>query len=77
MRSCPHCGGEIEFLLHPEELATRGLAIVVAIGAFAWMARGEGGVVKPLLVALALLGAAYGIERYRLRDAQRYRKGSN
>lgn len=77
MRSCPHCGLEIEFLLHPEELATRALAIVVAIGAFAWMARGGGGVVKPLLVALAILGAAYGIERYRLRDAQRYRKGRN
>jgi hypothetical protein len=77
MRSCPHCGGEIEHLVHPEELATRGLAVVVAIGACAWMARGGGGVVKPLVVALAVLGTAYGIERYRLRDAQRFRKGRN
>ena len=77
MRSCPHCGREIEHLLHPEELATRALAAVVAIGACWWMARGGGGVVKPLLVALAVLGGAYAIEKYRLRDAQRYRKGRN
>lgn len=77
MRSCPHCGREIEFLLHPEELATRALAIVVAIGAFGWMARGEGGVVTPLVVALAVLAAAYAFQRYRLRDAQRFRKGRN
>ena len=77
MRSCPHCGGEIEHLVHPEEMATRGLAVVVAIGVCAWLARGQGGVVKPLIVALAVLGAAYGIERYRLREAQRFRKGRN
>lgn len=77
LRSCPHCGGEIEHLMHPEELATRALAIVVAIATCYWMARGGGGVIRPLLVALAILGAAYGVEQYRLRDRQRFRKGRN
>jgi hypothetical protein len=75
MRSCPHCGGELEYLLHPEELATRALAIVVAIATCYWMARGGGGFIRPPLVALGVLGAAYAVERYRLRDAQRFRKG--
>lgn len=76
MRSCPHCGKEIEHLMHPEEIATRALAIVVAIGAGFWISRGAG-ILRPLLVALAVLGSAYAIEQYRLRDAQRYRKGRN
>ena len=76
LRSCPHCGREIEHLIHPEELVTRGLAIVVAVGAFYWIAQG-GSVVRSLLAALAVLGAVYAVERYRLREAQRFRKGRN
>jgi len=76
MRSCPHCGGEIEHLMHPAELATRALSIAVAVGAGYWISRGAG-VVKSLLVALAVLAAAYGIERFLLRNAQRFRRGRN
>lgn len=76
MRSCPHCGREIEHLIHREELGTRALAIVVAVGACYSMAQG-GSVVRSLLVALGILAAANAVARYRLRDAQRFRKGRN
>jgi DNA-directed RNA polymerase subunit RPC12/RpoP len=75
-RSCPHCGGEIEHLMHPEEVVTRALAIVVAVGAFYAIAQG-GSVARSLLAALGVLAAAYAVARYRLRDAPRYRKGRN
>jgi hypothetical protein len=78
MRSCPHCGREIEHLVHSHEVFTRVLTIFVAIATCYWIAqRGFSGMLTPLATGLAVLAAAYGIERYRLRDAPRYRKGRN
>jgi NAD-dependent SIR2 family protein deacetylase len=76
MRSCPHCGGELEFQVHPVEVVTRVLAAVVAIAVCYSISRGEG-IVKALVVGLAVLAAAYGVQLFMTREAQRYRKGRN
>lgn len=78
MRSCPHCGREIEHRMYRHELFTRVFTIFVAIATAYWIdRRGLSGMLTPLLVGLAVLAAAYGFERWRLRDAPRYRKGRN
>ena len=76
MRSCPHCGGEIELLTHPTEAVTRVLAAVVAIAACYAISRGEG-IVRALVVGLGVLVAAYVLQRFLTREAPRYRKGAN
>jgi hypothetical protein len=73
MRSCPHCGGEIEPAPHPVEVVTRLLAILVAIGVGHAISRG-GGVLIALVVGLAVMAAAYVFQQFWLRDVQRYRR---
>jgi len=64
--------------MYRHEVFTRVLTIFVAIVTSYWIdRRGVSGMLTPLLVGLAVLAAAYGFERYRLRDAPRYRKGRN
>lgn len=77
MRSCPICGKEIEHRIHPEEVAIRGIAIVVAIATMYWMNTRRSGFLVPLLVGTAILVCVYGAAQLRLRNAQRYRKGRN
>ena len=75
MRSCPHCGGAIELSFHPLEAVTRVLAIIVTIVVGYSISRGEG-IVRALLIGLAVLVAAYVAQRVMTRETQRYRKAS-
>jgi uncharacterized protein (DUF983 family) len=77
MRSCPRCGKEIEHAIHPEELAIRAIAIVVAIGVCYAMNTGRHGFVAPLVAGLVILVVVYALAQFRLRNAQRYKKGRN
>jgi hypothetical protein len=76
MRSCPICGKGIEPVIHREELVIRALAIGVAIATLYWMNTRRHGFLTPLVVGTAVLIVAYGVARARLKNAQRYRKGS-
>lgn len=73
MRSCPHCLGEIQFLIHPVEVVTRLLAAAVAIAVCYAISRGEG-IVRALVIGLAVLAAAYALQAFLTREAQRYQK---
>lgn len=73
-RSCPLCGREIEFNLHPEELAARIVTIVVVVAAAYW-AKEHGNYLAILVTVAAVLIAIYVGVSLRLRTRQRFRKG--
>lgn len=73
-RVCPLCGRDIEFHLYPEEIAVRGLTVILVIGGFYW-AKERGAYLGSLLTVVAILGVAYFLVSWRLRDKQRFRKG--
>ena len=76
-RSCPMCGGEIEFRLYPEELGVRLLTIAVIAGAGYWGHHRIDGYVKPFVTAALVLVAMYGVTYLLIRNRQRYKKGRN
>ena len=73
-RVCPICGKDIEFQFYPEEIALRVLAAVMVIGGFYW-AKERGAYLGILLTVALVLGAAFLLVNWRLRDKQRFRKG--
>ena len=75
-RNCPICGGEIEFRIHPEELATGAIAIAVAIYT-GYRIHSEGRPLLHLTIPVAVLLAAYAVSKILMRDKQRYVKGRN
>jgi hypothetical protein len=77
MRTCPMCGKSMKLVVHREELAIRGIAIVVAIATLYWINTGRHGLLLPLVVGTAILVAAYVVVQRRLKDVQRYRKGTH
>jgi uncharacterized protein (DUF983 family) len=76
MRTCPMCGKAMELVVHREELAIRGIAIVVAIATLYWINTGRHGFLLPLVVGTAVLVAAYVVVQRRLKDVPRYQKGT-
>lgn len=76
-RNCPICGAEIEFRIHPEELAVRFLTIVAVIAAAYWAKERAGGYLLILLTLTAVLATLYVAVSLRLRNQQRFRKGRN
>ena len=73
-RNCPLCGGNIEYNLHPEELAARGLSIAIAVGGAYWAHHRGEGYLAILLITIAALAALFGLAAFLLRDKQRFRK---
>jgi NAD-dependent SIR2 family protein deacetylase len=76
-RSCPLCGGEIEFRLYPEEVGARLLTIVVLIAVLYWGRHRPDGYGKPVAIGAAVLLAMYVVAYLRTRNQQRYKKGRN
>ena len=75
-RSCPMCGGDIQFKMYPEEIAVRLITVVVVIGA-CYLARDRaGGYVTVVLAASAIIAAAYAAAAFLMRDKQRFAKKS-
>lgn len=74
-RNCPLCNGEIEFQLHPEELAARALTIVALIVAGYWAKEHKAGYLNILVVLTAVLVGAYVAVSLRLKNQQRFKKG--
>ena len=75
-RSCPHCGGTIEYRLHAEELGVRLFTIAVLIAvAYAGQHRPDG-FLKPVIVGAVVLVVAYLFAYLLSRNKQRYRKGT-
>src|SRR3954453_10747503 len=72
-RSCPHCGGEIAYDLHPEEIGVRLLTIVVLIAVAYTGRQRPDGFLKPVVVGLIVLVAAFTFAYALSRGKQRYR----
>ena len=75
-RNCPLCGGNIEYWLHPEELAARGLSIAIAVGGAYWAHHRGEGYFAILLMTIAALAGLFAVAAFLLRDKQRFRKAS-
>jgi hypothetical protein len=80
LRSCPLCGKEIEFLNHLDELLVRVFTVAAIIVA-CYFAKDSAGGYAAILTIFAIAGGvialAYAAVAWRLRDAQRFRKGRN
>lgn len=76
-RSCRHCGEEVELELHVEEIAVRVVAIVAVAVACYQAKDATGGYFGIFAWALGVVIVAYLATNWRLRNAQRYRKGRN
>jgi len=74
-RSCPLCGGEVEYDLHAEEVGVRVLTIAVLI-AVAYAGRHRDGFAKPVIIGAIMLAVAWALAFVLSRDKQRYRKGT-
>jgi hypothetical protein len=78
LRSCPHCGKELEFLNHPEEILVRIFMVAAVTVACYYTKDATGGYVAILQIFAIAVGAiaiAYAAVAWRLRGAQRFRKG--
>jgi uncharacterized protein (DUF983 family) len=75
-RSCPLCGKDLEFQLYPEEVGVRVLAAAAVIYGFYWAKQHGGGWIAMLLTVAAAVAAGFFLVHLRLRDRQRFRKGS-
>lgn len=74
-RNCPLCGKDIEFWIHPEEIAARVLSIVIAVGGAYWAHHRGEGYFTILLTTVAALAGLFVVVAFRLRGQQRFRKG--
>ena len=74
-RSCPLCGKDLQYRMYPEELAVRAGSVALVIYGF-WWAKEHGGWIPMILVVAALIATAFLLVKVRLRDRQRFRKGS-
>ena len=72
-RACPLCGKAIQFHMYPEEIAVRLFSAALVIYGF-WWARQHGGWIPMLLVAAVVIGNAFLLVSWRLKDRQRFRK---
>jgi hypothetical protein len=74
-RSCPLCGGEIEYQLYAEELGVRlfTIAVLVAV-AYSGHHRPDG-FLKPVIVGAGVLVIAWVLALFVSRNKLRYRKG--
>ena len=72
-RVCPLCGKSIEFQMYPQEIAVRVASAAVVIYGF-WWAKSHGGWIPMLLVVAAVIGNAFLLVKWLLRDRQRFRK---
>ena len=73
-RNCPLCGGNIQFHMHPEELAARILTIVVVLVAAYWAKEHRAGYLNILLTTTTVLVFIYAAVSLRLRNRQRFQK---
>ena len=73
-RNCPHCGGNIQFRIHPEELIARILTLVVVIVAAYWAKEHRASYLGILVTATAALVFVYAAVSLRLRSRQRFEK---
>jgi hypothetical protein len=76
-RSCPMCGGEIEYRMYAEEIGVRLLTIAVIAGAGYWGSHRLDGYARPFAVAALVLAVMWVGSALLLRNRQRFKKGRN